>query len=114
MVFYSAPHDLKKTLSRLYKSLGARKAVAVKEITKLYETRFDLTLGEDCGIDERGEFVILVEGAKNEQNFESLSVEEHINMYISSGMSKMEAVKCVAKERGVPKSSLYKYTINEK
>ena len=114
LVFYSAPHDLKKTLAALYKGLGARKAVAVKELTKLYEKRFELVLGQEADLDERGEFVILVEGAKKEQNFESLSVEEHIKMYVSSGMSKMEAIKQVAKERGVPKSSLYKYTINEK
>ena len=58
LVFYSAPHDLKKTFARLYKGFGARKAVAVKELTKLYEKRFEFTLGEDCDIDERGEFVI--------------------------------------------------------
>lgn len=112
LIFYSAPHDLKKVIGYLYEGLGARKAVAVKEITKLHETRIDFNLSEGLSCDERGEFVILVEGAKS-QDFSNMPVKEHIALYLGEGMSKMEAIKRVAKERGVPKSSLYKYTIEE-
>ena len=112
LVFYCAPHDLKKTVDKLYKALGDRKAVAVKEMTKVFEARYEFTLGGSFDVDERGEFVILVEGNKGE-DFANLPVKEHIALYLAEGLSKMEAVKRVAKERGVPKSSLYKYTIEE-
>ena len=112
LVFYCAPHDLKKTIKTLYEALGARKAVAVKEITKIHESRYEFTLGGEFELDERGEFVILVEG-KRAEDFTDLPVKEHIALYIAEGKNKMEAVKLVAKERGVPKSSLYKYTIED-
>ena len=112
LVFYCAPHDLKKTLRVLYEAFGERKAVAVKEITKVFETRYEFTLGEETDIDERGEFVVLVEG-KQTEDFSNLPVKEHIALYIAEGLSKMDAIKRVAKERGVSKSSLYKYIIEE-
>lgn len=112
LIFYCAPHDLGKVVGYLYDGLGDRKAVAVKEITKLYETRIEFNLKDGLSCDERGEFVILVEGAKA-QDFANMPVKEHIALYLSEGMTKMEALKRVAKERGVPKSSLYKYTIDE-
>ena len=112
LIFYCAPHDLKKVAKYLYDGLGDRKAVAVKEITKLHETRVEFTLGSGLECDERGEFVILVEGA-TAHDFTNMPIKEHIALYLGEGMSKMEAIKKVAKERGVPKSSLYKYTIDE-
>ena len=113
LVFYSAPHDLKRTVAVLYSVLGDRQAVAVKEITKIHEGAERFTLGR--GVSEetpRGEYVIVVEGGKAEQNpLNSLSIEDHIKAYIESGMSKMDAVKRVAKERGIPKSEVYKRSI---
>ena len=66
--------------------------------------------------DPRGEYVIVVEGAdsKKEADWTNLSVDEHIDFYINSfGMSKMDAIKKVAKDRGVPKGDIYKQTINK-
>ncbi len=114
LIFYCAPHDLKKTTEKLYKYLGDREACAVKEITKLYETATNFNLKEGFLGDERGEFVLVVEGAKRESNFEDLPINEHIALYLEQGLSKMDAIKKVAKERGVPKSSLYKYTLDNK
>ena len=114
LVFYCAPHDLKETVKILYEFLGDRKACAVKEITKIHESAVEFDLKDGLEIDERGEFVIVVDGAKKGEGLLETSIEEHIKMYIDGGMSKMEAIKAVAKERGVPKSSLYKYTIKEK
>ena len=113
LIFYCAPHDLKKTVKVLFGALGDRKAVAVKEITKVFENRYEFTLGGELTADERGEFVILVEG-KSREDFSEMPVNEHIALYLSEGLSKMEAIKRVAKERGVPKSSLYKYTLEDK
>lgn len=114
LVFYCAPHDLIKTVELLYEFLGEREACAVKEITKIHESAVRFNLKNGLSIDERGEFVIVVEGAKKDKCFEKLPVKEHIAAYIESGMSKMDAIKAVAKERGVPKSSLYKYIVDEK
>lgn len=114
LIFYSAPHDVNKDLKDLYEGLGNREAVAVKEITKLHETTYRFNL-ENAQIDDaRGEFVIVVEGAKEVENaFENLTELEHINLYLNRGFSKKEAIKKVAEERGVSKNSLYKYTVNE-
>ena len=113
LIFYSAPHDLKKTISRLYETLGDRDAAIVKEITKIHENVERIKLSEGTKEEEpRGEYVIVVEGGKAEENpLNSLSVEEQINLYIADGLSKMDAVKKVAKERGLKKSDVYKYTI---
>ena len=111
LVFYCAPHDLNKTAKLLFDCLGSRRAVAVKEITKVFESRFEFTLGDKLDFDERGEFVLLVEGAKQE-DFSSLSAKEHIALYLKEGMTKTEAVKRVAKERGEPRSELYKLVID--
>lgn len=112
LVFYCAPHDIKKTTAALYSAFGDRKAVAVKEITKLHEGRVEFSLSQAPDIDERGEFVILVEGNQG-VSFGDMPIEKHIELYLNEGMSKLQAIKKVAKERGVPKSSLYKYTIND-
>ena len=111
LIFYSAPHDVKKDIESIYSIFGSRRAVAVKEITKLHERaeRFDLQNG--LSSEPKGEFVLLVEGATEINENLALSEKEHIELYISQGMDKKEALKKVAKERGVSKSSLYKYTI---
>lgn len=113
LIFYSAPHDLERTVASLYKAFGNRKAVLVKEITKIHETRYEFTLSSfPTDIDERGEFVVLVAG--NERNdYLELPVNEHIALYINDGMSKMDAIKKVAKERGVPKSVIYKSVVSD-
>ena len=114
LIFYCAPHDVNKDLKDLYEGLGDRKAVAVKEITKLHETTYSFNLASAKIEEPRGEFVVVVEGAKTLENaFDNLTELEHINLYLSRGYSKKDAIKEVAKERGISKNSLYKYTINE-
>ena len=111
LIFYCAPHDIKKDIESIYSVYGSRRAVAVKEITKLHERaeRFDLASG--ITQEPKGEFVLLVEGAKQSNENLNLTEKEHIEMYLAQGLDKKEALKKVAKERGVSKSSLYKYTI---
>ncbi len=113
LVFYTAPHDFKKTVQTLYNAFGNRKAVAVKEITKMYESRYEFYLGETPEVDLRGEFVIVVDGYYETESFEGVSVLEHVKLYEADGMKKMDAVKRVAKERGISKSELYKMVIEE-
>lgn len=113
LIFYSAPHDVKKDIQSLYQGLGNRKAVAVKEITKLHERVTHFNLEDGLGEEPRGEYVLLVEGGSEENPLINLSEKEHINHYINLGYDKKDALKTVAKERGVSKSSLYKYTIDD-
>ena len=113
LIFYSAPHDVKKDVATLYSVLGERKAAAVKEITKIHERAEFFNLKDGYNSDPKGEYVLIVEGAVKGAEYAGLSEEEHIKKYIDGGMDKKEALKRVAKERGVPKSSLYKYTIGK-
>lgn len=114
LIFYSAPHDVKKDIETLYSVLGERKAAALKEITKIHERAEFFNLKDGLSEEPKGEYVLIVEGAAKNAGFIGLSEEEHINMYINGGMDKKEALKRVAKERGVPKSLLYKYTVKDK
>ena len=113
LIFYVAPHDLEKTSKYLCEALGPRRAVAVKEITKMFETRKEFTLGETPDIDMRGEFVLVVEGQTKPEDYSSLPVIEHVELYVKEGLSKMDAIKKVALERGVSKSVIYKQVIDE-
>lgn len=114
LIFYSAPHDVNSDLKTLYKVLGDRFVACVKEISKIHETVYRFYLKDANILEPKGEFVIVVEGAKEiEKEFSSLSEKEHIDLYLSRGFNKKEAVKKVAEERGISKNSLYKYTIED-
>jgi len=110
LIFYSAPHDVIKDVESLYSVFGERTCVAVKEITKLHEKAIRFNLKDGIGEDPRGEFVLVVEKAPQE-DYSKITEFEHVKRYLDAGMDKKEAIKRVAKERGVSKSSLYKYTI---
>lgn len=109
IIFYSAPHDVQKTVKALYKELGERRAVAVREITKLHEQRIDFNLSQGYGGEERGEFVIVIEGAIEVEATYPEDLNEHLQTYLSQGLSKNEAIKQVAKDRGVHKSVVYSH-----
>lgn len=111
LIFYCAPHDIKRDIESVYSVFGQRRAVAVKEITKLYERAEQFNLEDGIKSEPKGEYVLLVEGAKIENENLKLSEKEHIELYIAQGLDKKDALKKVAKERGVSKSSLYKYTL---
>ena len=113
LIFYCAPHDILTDVKSVYDVFGDRRAVAVKEITKMHEFSERFNLKDGLTTEPRGEYVLLVEGAKEDEKYLSLSEKEHVDMYLNGGMDKKEAIKRVAKERGVPKSSLYKYTIGK-
>ena len=97
----------------MYSVFGNRPACAVREITKLHEEATEFNLEEGLSGEKRGEYVILVEGAKEVENpLNTLSEKEHILHYMRGGMDKKEAVKQAAKDRGIPKSELYKFSID--
>lgn len=113
LVFYSAPHDVNRDLQDLYTVFGRRKVACVKEITKMHEKAYRFYLGDEYIENPKGEFVIVVEGSSEVEEKFDLTIEEHVNLYISRGMSKKDALKKVSEERGIPKNQLYKLTIND-
>lgn len=115
LIFYVAPHSLIDDIKMIGSVLGDRKAVLVNEITKLYEKQHDITLLSDIDFEPRGEYVLIVEGDREENvDFSSMTIEEHIQYYINMGIDNKSAVKLVAKDRNVNKNEVYKYTIKDK
>ena len=113
LVFHVAPQDIDRDVSAMYGVLGDRPACAVREITKIHEEAVNFTLAGGFNGEKRGEFVIIVGGAEaavNELN--NLSEREHILHYMSAGMDKKDAVKQAAKDRGISKSEMYKFSLD--
>ena len=113
LIFYVAPHDVVKVVNNLYGVLGKRRAVLVNEITKMYEKTFEFTLCENLDIQPKGEYVLVVEGntKREEKDFESMTISQHLDYYISLGESKNDAIKKVSRERGIPKNEVYQIAI---
>lgn len=115
LIFYEGPTKLRGTLSDLYEHFGDRKCAVVRELTKLYEEVVRGTLLEVMEhfeqTDPRGEFVIVVEGQKNscddEKFWARLSVADHVEYYLNTGLDKKSAIKQTAIDRDIPKSEVY-------
>lgn len=122
IILYEAPHKLIKTLEELKNTLGGSRKIAVcKELTKKHETVYRSTLAEAVEYynnnEPRGEYVLVIEGKdrqaiiKEEQDsWLSMTVEEHLEYYTAKGIDKKEAMKMVAKDRGVSKREIYNLT----
>ena len=123
MVFYEAPHKLKATISDMAEILGeCRKISFCRELTKLNEEIMRLTLGEAVKYYEdhepRGEYVLVIEGyagvvPTGDEDLTLLSPEDHVAKYESEGMKRMDAIKRAAKERGISKSEMYKFLLED-
>jgi len=118
IVLYEAPHHLVRTLKELFEALGNRRATICRELTKKYETAFRTTLGEAVSYytenEPKGECVIVIEGRsiselkeEGQAGWQEMSLEEHMEYYISQGHDKKEAMKLVAKDRGISKRDVY-------
>ena len=118
MIIYEAPHHLLKTLKELYEVLGDRSITLCKELTKLHEKAYKTTIQaliEEYEVTEpKGEHVLVIAGKTFKekkdasiQSFMEMSIEEHMEMYLSKGMDKKDAMKAVAKDRGVSKRDIY-------
>ncbi len=117
VIFYEAPHRVAETAKILLDALGNRRVCAARELTKLNEEFFIGSLSELCESFEakepRGEYVLIVEGAAETEDafFAEMTVEQHVAFYESQGLSRMDAIKACAKDRGVPKNTVYKQLI---
>ena len=124
IVLYEAPHHLKKTLEDLYGALGDRKISFCRELTKLHETVMQTTLGEALQYyrenEPRGEYVLVIAGKSIEEVrqeaaavWESMNIPEHMEYYLQQGTEKKEAMKRVAKDRGISKREVYAALLEE-
>ena len=110
LIFYEAPHRLEETINDMKNILGNNRKISIsREITKKYEKTYRGTLDSIIeNIDEiKGEFVIVVAGNKEIESYDEISLLDHINIYMNQGMSTMNAIKQVAKDRNMKKSDVY-------
>lgn len=118
MIIYEAPHRLVRTLKELQESLGDRKLTVCRELTKKHETAFATTIQGAIDYYEitppKGECVLVICGKSHTQIrqeeqkvWEEMTIEEHMEVYLSQGIEKKEAMKKVAKDRGVGKRDIY-------
>lgn len=109
MIFYEAPHRITDTLNNILEVFGNRKMCLAREISKKYEEIYRGTISDVIKETEniKGEIVFLVEGNKEVETFDDLSVIDHVNMFIEDGLSQMDAIKKVAKLRKIPKRDVY-------
>jgi 16S rRNA (cytidine1402-2'-O)-methyltransferase len=123
LIFYEAPHRLRETLSFLKESFGNRNIAMCRELTKLHEQILRMSLNDAIvyyeDISPRGEYVLVLQGKSEEEIhkeeralWEELTIEEHIIKYIEQGLNKKDAIKKVAKDRGLAKSEVYPHSIN--
>ena len=118
IIIYEAPHHLKATLAELKEVLGDRDITLCRELTKRYEEKRKTTIEKAIAYyqsqEPKGEYVLVIAGKSKEQvlieqrsQWEEMSIEEHMEMYLSQGMDKKDAMKAVAKDRGVSKRDIY-------
>ena len=109
IIFYESVHRMKETLSNMLEVLGDRNIVVCRELSKIHEEIVRDNISNIIPLVDtmKGEFVIVVEGNKEIVDFSELDVVEHVKMYVEDGMKEMDAIKQVAKERGVAKSIIY-------
>ena len=119
IIIYEAPHHLVRTLQELHDTLGGdRRLTICRELTKRHEEKLQMTLADSLSYYEvnepRGEYVLIIAGRSREEmkkeeqaGWEALSLEEHMAHYESQGIDRKEAMKRVAKDRGVSKRDIY-------
>ena len=109
VIFYEAPHRIKKTLCDIYEIFGDRDISISREITKKFETIYRRKISNVINlVPEKGEFVIVVSGCEEKVIDDNLSIKEAANLYIKAGLDVMTAIKKVAKDRKIPKNEVYK------
>ncbi len=123
MLLHEAPHKLKTTLSDLLETFGPDRRMALcRELTKLNEEVLRMTVGEAVTYYEenapRGEYVLVLEGApagtaSDAAFWAEMTVPAHVAYYVASGMSKKDAIKAAAKDRGVPKNEVYQQVLDD-
>ena len=124
IILYEAPHHLRSTLDQLYETLGERKITLCRELTKIHETIQPVTLSEAISYYEnnapKGEYVLVLEGttqealdAKKQADWQSMDIQDHMQIYLDQNLTKKEAMKKVAADRGVSKREIYQLLLED-
>jgi len=124
IIIYEAPHRLVKTLNALHETLGNRRITVCRELTKRYETAFLTTIEDALAFytdsEPKGECVVLIEGRTREElkkeeqeRWAEWTLEAHMDYYLGQGLSKKEAMKLVASDRGVSKREIYSQLLDQ-
>lgn len=122
IILYEAPHHLVRTLTELYETLGNRRITLCRELTKRFETILPTTLEGALEMykeeEPRGEYVLVLEGKsleefkkEQEQDWQNMPIEAHMDIYEQKGIDRKEAMKLVAKDRGISKREVYQYLL---
>lgn len=122
IILYEAPHHLVRTLDELYGALGDRRLALCRELTKKFEEVRRTTIRDARAVYEheepRGEYVLVVEGKsllefqrEQEQGWQEIPIEEHMQRYESQGIDRRDAMKRVAKDRGISRREVYQYLL---
>ena len=125
IIFYESPYRVIDTLTFLKENFGNRNIAVCRELTKLHEEIYRGSLEEAiCYFNDnipKGEFVLVLQGKSLEEirnenvaKWEDMSIKDHIIYFINQGMSKKDAIKQVSKDRELPKSEVYKHSIEIK
>lgn len=125
IILYEAPHHLVGTLQELYQALGNRRMTLCRELTKKHETAFRTTIEDLIAFykDQKplGECVLVIEGRsrkemeqESQESWKDISIEEHMAIYENQGIARKEAMKMVAKDRGVTKRDIYQELLLQK
>ncbi len=123
MILYEAPHHLVRTLQDVYQALGNRKISVCRELTKKHEEVMRSTIADTIAFyqnqDPRGEYVLVIEGKsyqdiekENREDWMHMDLEEHMKLYESKGIARKEAMKMVAKDRGISKREVYQQLLD--
>lgn len=125
VIIYEAPHHLVRTLQELSEVLGGERRIAIcRELTKRYEESYRTTFSEALEhysvMEPKGECVIVVEGRsirelqqQEQKAWDEMRVEEHMEIYQNQGIDRKEAMKMVAKDRGISKRDVYQYLLEQ-
>ena len=123
VILYEAPHHLLATLEQLYRTLGDRRITLCRELTKLHETVRLMTLSEALSYysdtSPKGEYVLVLEGIsrqtldqQKQDSWKEMDLEDHMQLYLDQNLSKKEAMKKVAADRGVSKRDIYQQLLD--
>lgn len=125
LILYEAPHRLQKTLEELYEVLGNRTITIVRELTKIHETiwrtSLEAAIASYESTEPKGEYVLIIEGKSHKELeiemqslWEEMTITEHMKIYIDKGLDKKEAMKVVARDRGISKRDVYQALLDAK
>lgn len=124
LILYEAPHRLLRTLELLLEQLGDRRMSVCRELTKKHEAVVSGTISEVIAHfmaqEPKGECVLVIAGKSKEEKekeeqaqWQSLSVEEHVAQYLAAGLTKKDAMKAAANDRGLSKRDIYQLLLRQ-